>query len=65
MKISKEVREYAATLENAIPSKNKIEIQLLDEVIVLDATPTDIEQGMAEKSAEFKATGSEIYHQAK
>jgi phosphomethylpyrimidine synthase len=65
MKISQEVREYAANLENDIPSKNRIEIQLLDEVIVLDATPTDIEQGMAEKSAEFKATGSEIYHQAK
>jgi phosphomethylpyrimidine synthase len=61
MKISQEVREYAADLE----AGRKIEIQLLDEVIVLDATPTDIEQGMAEKSAEFKATGSEIYHQAK
>jgi len=61
MKISQEVRDYAADLE----AGRKIEIQLLDEVIVLDATPTDIEQGMAEKSAEFKATGSEIYHQAK
>jgi phosphomethylpyrimidine synthase len=61
MKISQEVRDYAAGLE----ASNKIEIQLLDEVIVLDATPTDIAQGMAEKSAEFKATGSEIYHQVK
>jgi phosphomethylpyrimidine synthase len=61
MKISQEVREYAADLE----AGRKIEIQLLDEVIVLDATPTDIEQGMAKKSAEFKATGSEIYHLAK
>jgi phosphomethylpyrimidine synthase len=61
MKISQEVRDYAADLE----AGRKIEIQLLDETIVLDATPTDIEQGMAEKSAEFKATGSEIYHQAK
>jgi len=60
MKISQEVRDYAAGLE----SGNKIEIQLLDETIILDATPTEIEQGMAEKSAEFKATGSEIYHQA-
>jgi phosphomethylpyrimidine synthase len=65
MKISQEVREYAADLEAGIYSKDRIEIQLLDEIIVLDATPTDIEQGMAEKSAEFKATGSEIYHQAK
>ncbi|MBA6351925.1 phosphomethylpyrimidine synthase ThiC [Colwellia sp. BRX9-1] len=61
MKISQEVRDYAAGLE----ASNKIEIQLLDEVIVLDATPTDIAQGMAEKSAEFKAAGSEIYHQVK
>ncbi|TWX58539.1 phosphomethylpyrimidine synthase ThiC [Colwellia hornerae] len=61
MKISQEVRDYAAGLE----ASNKIEIQLLDEVIILDATPTDIAQGMAEKSAEFKATGSEIYHQVK
>jgi phosphomethylpyrimidine synthase len=65
MKISQEVREYAANLEAGILSKDRIEIKLLDEVIVLDATPTAIEQGMAEKSAEFKATGSEIYHLAK
>jgi phosphomethylpyrimidine synthase len=61
MKISQEVRDYAADLE----SGNKIEIQLLDETIILDATLDNIEQGMAEKSAEFKATGSEIYHSAK
>ena len=55
MKISQEVRDYAADLE----SGKKIEIQLLDETLVLD---TDAAKGMAEKSAEFKATGSEIYH---
>jgi len=65
MKISQEVRDYAADLESGFPSKDRIEIQLLDETIVLDATPNNIEQGMAEKSAEFKATGSEIYHSAK
>ena len=59
MKISQEVRDYAADLE----SGKKIEIQLLDETIVLDAEQA--EKGMAEKSAEFKATGSEIYHTAK
>lgn len=59
MKISQEVRDYAADLE----SGQKIEIQLLDETIVLDASAA--EKGMAEKSAEFKATGSEIYHPAK
>ena len=65
MKISQEVRDYAADLE----SGKKIEIQLLDETIVLDAEQTDSEKdialGMAEKSAEFKATGSEIYHVTK
>jgi len=66
MKISQEVRDYAADLESgAHSSKGKIAIQLLDETIVLDADQTDITQGMAEKSAEFKATGSEIYHIAK
>jgi phosphomethylpyrimidine synthase len=61
MKISQEVRDYAADLE----SGNKIEIQLLDETIVLDSEQTSIAQGMADKSAEFKATGSEIYQVAK
>ena len=63
MKISQEVRDYAAEQD----SHNKIEIQLLDETIVLDASEAqaEMEKGMAEKSAEFKATGSEIYHPAK
>ena len=62
MKISQEVRDYAADLE----SGRKIEIKLLDETIVLDAGEAQAakEQGMAEKSAQFKATGSEIYHVA-
>jgi len=59
MKISQEVRDYADKLEKG----EIIEIQLLDETVVLDAK--NIEEGMAEKSAEFKATGSEIYHTAK
>ena len=57
MKISQEVRDYAADLE----SGNNIAIQLLDETILLDSTPDQAAQGMAEKSAEFKAKGSEIY----
>jgi phosphomethylpyrimidine synthase len=63
MKISQEVRDYAAEQD----SHNKIEIQLLDETIVLDAreAQAEMEKGMAKKSAEFKATGSEIYHPAK
>ena len=61
MKISQEVRDYAADLE----SGQKIEIQLLDETIVLDAGQTDIEKAMAEKSEEFKRSGSEIYQPAK
>jgi len=61
MKISQEVRDYAADLD----SNQKIEIQLVDETIVLDASASEVEKGMAEKSAEFKAKGSEIYHPAK
>lgn len=61
MKISQEVRDYAADLE----SGKKIKIQLLDETILLDSSPAELEQGMAEKSAEFRASGSEIYQVAK
>jgi len=53
MKITQDVRDYAAKLE-----ADAIEIKLLDETVVL-------EKGMQEKSEEFKATGSEIYHVAK
>ncbi|WP_426359356.1 phosphomethylpyrimidine synthase ThiC [Pseudocolwellia sp. HL-MZ19] len=59
MKISQEVRDYAADLD-----KNSIKIQLLDETITLTSDDA-IEKAMQEKSAEFKATGSEIYHPAK
>jgi len=55
MKISQEVRDYAAGLENQANNEQIIEIKLLDETIAISA------QGMAEKSAEFKASGSEIY----
>ena len=58
MKISQEVREYAANLD-----KNAIKIQLLDETITLTSDQA-IEQAMQEKSAEFKATGSKIYQLA-
>jgi phosphomethylpyrimidine synthase len=58
MKISQEVRDYAANLD-----KNAIKIQLLDETITLTSDEA-IEQAMQEKSAEFKATGSEIYQLA-
>lgn len=52
MKISQEVRDYAADLE----------IKLLDEPLA-DLQPQQaIQQGMAEKSQEFLASGSEIYH---
>jgi len=64
MKISQEVRDYAAELE----SNNTIEIKLLDETVILSSstinTEQEREQAMQEKSAEFKATGSEIYHPA-
>jgi phosphomethylpyrimidine synthase len=58
MKISQEVRDYAADLD-----KNAIKIQLLDETVTLTSDES-IEKAMQEKSAEFKATGSEIYQLA-
>ncbi len=63
MKISQEVRDYAAGLDGK-GDKNSIKIQLLDETITLTSDEA-IEKAMQEKSAEFKATGSEIYHPAK
>jgi len=66
MKISQEVRDYAANLEGQ-SDENAIKIQLLDETITLlpEGMADDaIEQAMQEKSAEFKATGSEIYQLA-
>ena len=49
MKITQDVRDYADALE-----KGEIEIKMLD-----------VEAEMQQKSAEFKASGSEIYHAAK
>ncbi|MBU2707576.1 phosphomethylpyrimidine synthase ThiC [Zooshikella marina] len=51
MKISQDVRDYAAEQK-----QQGIKIQLLDEEMIVDA-----EQGMQQKSAEFKASGAEIY----
>jgi len=57
MKISQEVRDYAADLDK----KNAISIQLVDETITL-TSEHERELAMQEKSKQFKATGSEIYH---
>ncbi|REL37111.1 phosphomethylpyrimidine synthase ThiC [Thalassotalea euphylliae] len=63
MKITQDVRDYAAKLE----AEQRIEIKLADETVSVsrDAIDKTLAQGMAEKSAEFKATGSEIYHQVR
>jgi phosphomethylpyrimidine synthase len=68
MKISQEVRDYAAYME---ANGESISIKLLDETVSTNkdelekAVLDEAKKGMAEKSAEFKATGSEIYHPAK
>jgi phosphomethylpyrimidine synthase len=59
MKISQEVRDYAAGLGDDYNNEQSINIKLLDETINISL------QGMAEKSAEFKASGSEIYQLVK
>ncbi|HEY1103971.1 MAG TPA: phosphomethylpyrimidine synthase ThiC, partial [Burkholderiaceae bacterium] len=54
MKITQDVREYAASLEGqaAAPA---------DDAAAGMAAPQDIAAGMAAKSAEFRAAGGEIY----
>ena len=59
MKISQEVRDYAADLDKDDNIEQSIEIKLLDETINISL------QGMAKKSAEFKASGSQIYQPVK
>lgn len=61
MKITQDVRDYAAKLE--AEGIDQINIKLVDETVSVDQAA--LEKGMAEKSAEFKETGSEIYHVAK
>ena len=51
MKISQEVRDFAASEDDML------KIQLVDEVVSVDAA-------MAEKSREFRDQGAEIYHSA-
>jgi phosphomethylpyrimidine synthase len=57
MKISQEVRDYAKDLETRGIDPNNagdaIEIKMID-----------VEAEMKAKSAQFKQTGSEIYHKA-
>ena len=53
MKISQEVREYAKDTEQ-VALDQAIEIKMLDDPL----------EGMRQKSAEFKASGSELYHPA-
>lgn len=67
MKITQEVRDYAANLEaEAIEIKV---IEGLDKIIhsgqsANSESAYSAEQGMQEKSAEFKELGSELYHSA-
>ncbi len=53
MKISQEVREYAKDTEQ-VALDRAINIKMLDDPL----------EGMRQKSAEFKASGSELYHPA-
>jgi len=53
MKISQEVREYAKDTKQ-VAADQAISIKMLDDPL----------EGMKQKSAEFRATGSELYHPA-
>ncbi|NHH99304.1 phosphomethylpyrimidine synthase ThiC [Oceanimonas sp. MB9] len=54
MKITQDVRDYAASLEN------NIQVQLVG----MDGQPELVQAGMAKMSEEFKKRGGELYHQA-
>ncbi|WP_346351232.1 phosphomethylpyrimidine synthase ThiC [Oceanimonas sp. AH20CE76] len=54
MKITQDVRDYAASLEN------NIAVQLVG----MDGQPEIVQAGMAKMSEEFKKRGGELYHQA-
>jgi len=56
MKITQEVRDYAATLDADGNPKDSAKVI----PIAVEAT-VDIAQGMEEKSLEFRQRGSEIY----
>ena len=59
MKITQEVREYAAAQESQAQA---IEVQHRQ---AYEATPqTQIQQGMEKMSVQFKQSGSEVYHSA-
>ncbi|TVP09837.1 phosphomethylpyrimidine synthase ThiC [Shewanella sp. KCT] len=59
MKITQEVREYAAA--QAIEVR-EIEVEQID--VTASAPKVDIQQGLAQMSAQFKQSGSELYHSA-
>jgi len=54
MKISQEVREYAAAQEVQLQSNASYQVK----------NTTDIQAGMEQMSVEFKAKGAELYHEA-
>lgn len=61
MKITQEVRDYAAGLENEI----KIKMVDLDGKQEMVSANLGAEEGMAKMSEAFKSKGSELYHTAK
>ncbi|WP_044555841.1 phosphomethylpyrimidine synthase ThiC [Shewanella piezotolerans] len=71
MKITQEVRDYAAAQEkqaletSALEVKSAAEYQAYSkQVTPTGLSDTDINSGMAQMSAEFKAKGAELYHEA-
>lgn len=62
MKITQEVRDYAAGLDAAKQSDQAISIRMID---TSPTSTVDAEAGMQAMSAAFKAHGAELYHPAK
>ena len=64
MKITQEVRDYAAELENNIAIK-MVDMDGKVETAHLVSSQEEAEKGMAQMSEAFKEKGSELYHTAK
>ncbi|MEZ9198727.1 phosphomethylpyrimidine synthase ThiC [Shewanella sp. 10N.286.54.B9] len=71
MKITQEVRDYAAAQEKQALQSSGLEVKSAaeykaynEQVTSTGLSDSDINSGMAQMSAEFKAKGAELYHEA-
>jgi phosphomethylpyrimidine synthase len=61
MKITQDVRDYAAGLEAAKRDPASLDMPVTQSQVTVK-TPQELAAAMAQKSAQFAASGSELYH---